>query len=89
MLHYKLFTLTTILLREASQFEYIQTAIDSAFATYGHRKSPRGDTNTGGRTSPDGAPDSTMGAGGGGAGVKSGAAPEDFQAESHVRSFTI
>ncbi|KAK3769238.1 hypothetical protein RRG08_005185 [Elysia crispata] len=68
---------------EASQFEYIQTAIDSAFATYGHRKSPRGDTNTGGRTSPDGAPDSTMGAGGGGAGVKSGAAPEDFQAESH------
>ncbi|XP_012941572.1 activating signal cointegrator 1 complex subunit 2, partial [Aplysia californica] len=44
---------------DSSQFEYIQSAINSAFATFGHRKSPRGDTNTGGRTSPDGAPDSS------------------------------
>lgn len=44
--------------RDSAQFEYIQSAINSAFATYGRRKSPRGDTNTGGRTSPDGAPDS-------------------------------
>ncbi|BFZ15923.1 hypothetical protein BsWGS_18962 [Bradybaena similaris] len=42
-----------------SQFEYIQSAINSAFATFGRRKPPRGDTNTGGRTSPDGAPDSS------------------------------
>ncbi|KAK0044479.1 activating signal cointegrator 1 complex subunit 2 [Biomphalaria pfeifferi] len=40
------------------QLEYIQSAINAAFATFGHRKSPRGDTNTGGRTSPDGAADS-------------------------------
>ncbi|XP_059151768.1 activating signal cointegrator 1 complex subunit 2-like [Physella acuta] len=43
---------------DSAQFDYIQSAINSAFATYGRRKSPRGDTNTGGRTSPDGAPDS-------------------------------
>ena len=72
--------------RDASQFEYIQTAIDSAFATYGHRKSPRGDTNTGGRTSPDGAPDSTVGAGAGASvsGLTSGAALTDFQVEFYV-----
>uniref|UniRef100_A0A0B7AGQ0 CUE domain-containing protein n=1 Tax=Arion vulgaris TaxID=1028688 RepID=A0A0B7AGQ0_9EUPU len=46
---------------DSSQFEYIQSAINSAFATFGRRKSPRGDTNTGGRTSPDGAPDSSIG----------------------------
>ncbi|KAH9500008.1 Activating signal cointegrator 1 complex subunit 2 [Bulinus truncatus] len=40
------------------QLEYIQSAINAAFATFGRRKSPRGDTNTGGRTSPDGAVDS-------------------------------
>lgn len=43
---------------DVSQFEYIRSAINQAFATFGHRKSPRGDTNTGGRTSPDGAADS-------------------------------
>ncbi|CAL1547270.1 unnamed protein product [Lymnaea stagnalis] len=43
---------------DPSQLEYIQAAINSAFATFGRRKSPRGNTNTGGRTSPDGAPDS-------------------------------
>ncbi|GFN93801.1 activating signal cointegrator 1 complex subunit 2 [Plakobranchus ocellatus] len=66
---------------EASQFEYIQAAIDLAFATYGHRKSPRGDTNTGGRTSPDGAPDSSLGAGGGTGTQTSGGLPDDFQTE--------
>lgn len=39
---------------DTSQVEYIQSAIKFAFDTYAHRKSPRGDTNTGGRTSPDG-----------------------------------
>lgn len=48
----------TLASRDPHQLEYIQSAINAAFATFGHRKSPRGDTNTGGRTSPDGAADS-------------------------------
>lgn len=68
---------------EASQFEYIQTAFDTAFATFGHRKSPRGDTNTGGRTSPDGAPDSSAGAGGGVAVSKPGVFAEDIQEKNY------
>ncbi|PVD27586.1 hypothetical protein C0Q70_12750 [Pomacea canaliculata] len=36
--------------------KYIQEAINNAFAAHGTRKKPKGNTNTGGRTSPDGSP---------------------------------
>lgn len=79
---------------DPSQLEYIQAAINSAFATFGRRKSPRGDTNTGGRTSPDGAPDSlsagAIAAPGGGdrdvttGSSQAGVGEDDFQTEDYV-----
>lgn len=41
---------------DEAHYKYIQDAINSAFAAHGKRKKPKGNTNTGGRTSPDGSP---------------------------------
>lgn len=42
--------------RDDAHCKYIQEAINNAFAAHGTRKKPKGNTNTGGRTSPDGSP---------------------------------
>lgn len=41
---------------DEAHYKYIQEAINSAFAAHGQRKKPKGNMNTGGRTSPDGSP---------------------------------
>ena len=41
---------------DEAHYRYISEAINSAFAAHGRRKKPKGNTNTGGRTSPDGSP---------------------------------
>ncbi|KAK3587712.1 hypothetical protein CHS0354_042502 [Potamilus streckersoni] len=41
---------------DKTRIQYIQDSVNIAFATYGKRKAPKGATNRGGRTSPDGAP---------------------------------
>lgn len=42
--------------RDEALYRYILEAINTAFAAHGKRKKPKGNTNTGGRTSPDGSP---------------------------------
>ncbi|KAL8589040.1 hypothetical protein ACOMHN_055053 [Nucella lapillus] len=41
---------------DEAHYRYISEAINTAFAAHGKRKKPKGNTNTGGRTSPDGSP---------------------------------
>ncbi|XP_071095165.1 activating signal cointegrator 1 complex subunit 2-like [Haliotis cracherodii] len=66
---------------DETQVQYIHDAINSAYATFGKRKKPKGAMSAGGRTSPDGSPGpleegAVGGAGaiGGGAGAMGGGA---------------
>ncbi|XP_053372909.1 LOW QUALITY PROTEIN: activating signal cointegrator 1 complex subunit 2-like [Mercenaria mercenaria] len=52
--------------RDETRLQYIQDAVNSAFSTYGKRKSPKGAMKRGGRQSPEGSSGETVGAVGGG-----------------------
>ena len=41
---------------DETRLQYIHDAVNSAFSTFGKRKSPKGAMNRGGRRSPDGSP---------------------------------
>lgn len=49
---------------DETRIQYIQEAVNSAFATYGKRRKPTGGVNRGGRTSPDGSPEPLVASGG-------------------------
>lgn len=49
---------------DETRIQYIQEAVNSAFATYGKRRKPTGGMNRGGRTSPDGSPEPLVAVGG-------------------------
>ncbi|XP_060572679.1 activating signal cointegrator 1 complex subunit 2-like isoform X1 [Ruditapes philippinarum] len=51
---------------DETRLQYIQDAVNSAFSTYGKRKSPKGAMKRGGRRSPDGSSGEMVGAVGGG-----------------------
>lgn len=69
---------------DETRIQYIQEAVQSAFATYGKRRKPTGGVYRGGRTSPDGSPEPLVAAGGAsqtsGAPVMEKYTQEDFAA---------
>ena len=73
------------LLSDETRIQYIQEAVQSAFATYGKRKKPTGGMNRGGRTSPDGSPEPLVAAGG----TTSAGGGDQYQQEDYDASYNV
>ena len=74
----------TILHSDETRIQYIQEAVNSAFATYGKRRKPTGGMNRGGRTSPDGSPEPLVAVGG--VPVRTG---DQFIHEDYTESYNV
>lgn len=61
------------LIRDETRLQFIQDGINSAFATFGKRKKPKGAKNAGGRESPEGSAGSDEGGATGGVATGGGA----------------